>query len=278
MSNVIKYGISEVYYSLILNGRTYDTPVAMPNCVSISLSPIGSIIPVYGSNQEAFSLEVRNGYDGSLEFLLIPDDFRINILGDTIVNGIQVEANSAVSKEFGLTFVFEGDVKKRKHVLYRCKATRPNIESGTVQGEKVDLKNETLSLTVRPRLSDSLTKAKTTDTTPDAVYNNWSTMIWEPTGIYTIGALSVLSGEGTITGDTIITVTPAITVGNTYAYKAGASVTLPVLGQICTTGYTAWDGTDELTLTAGQTIVIVEINANSKAVKAGSDIITVKTA
>lgn len=278
MSNKIIYGISEVYYSLIKSDGTYDTPVAMPNAVSIALNPVGSVTPVYASNQEALSFETKNGYDGDLQFLLIPDDFRTTILGDTIVNGVQVESNTAVSKEFGLTFIFEGDVKKRKHVLYRCKATRTKIESGTVQGEKVDLKNESLTLTVRPRLSDSLTKAKTTDTTPDSVYDNWSAMIWLPTGIYTVGALSVLSSAGTLTGDTEITVTPTITAGNTYVYKAGASVTLPVLGQICTTGYTAWDGSDELTLTAGETVVIVEINANSKAVKAGSDIITVKTA
>lgn len=88
--------------------------------------------------------------------------------------------------------------------------------------------------------------------------------------------LTVTSAAGTATGKTKITVTPTATSGNSYKYKLAANPTIPEFDAVCSTGYTAWNGTDEITATAGQKIVIVEVDANNKAKKAGIATVTVK--
>lgn len=94
--------------------------------------------------------------------------------------------------------------------------------------------------------------------------------------VSTLGELTVTSAEGTTSGKTAITVTPSITSGNSYKYKTAANPTMPSYGQACTTGWTAWDGTSEITATAGNNIIVAEVDINNKAVKAGQSTITVK--
>ena len=89
-----------------------------------------------------------------------------------------------------------------------------------------------------------------------------------------LGDLTVTSVAGTSTGKTKITVTPALTSGNSYKYKTAANPTMPEYDAACTSGYTAWNGTDEITATTGQKIIIVEVNSENKAKKAGMTTIT----
>lgn len=89
-------------------------------------------------------------------------------------------------------------------------------------------------------------------------------------------ALTVTSAEGSVSGATAITVTPELTAGNSYKYKLAANPTQPEPGQECKTGYTAWDGSSDITATAGQKIVIAEVDASSKCVGAGIATVTVK--
>lgn len=85
-----------------------------------------------------------------------------------------------------------------------------------------------------------------------------------------IGELTVNSVAGTsASGKTKVTVSPSLSAGNSYKYKA-SSVTVPEFGAECKSGYTAWDGVSEITATTGNKILIVEVDANNKAVKAGS--------
>lgn len=91
-----------------------------------------------------------------------------------------------------------------------------------------------------------------------------------------LGELTVTSAEGTATGKTAITVEPAKAEGNSYKYKVAANPTAPKYGDVCTTGYTAWNGTNEISGTAGQKIVVVEVDSDNKAKKAGTATLTVK--
>lgn len=86
-----------------------------------------------------------------------------------------------------------------------------------------------------------------------------------------IGELTVNSVAGTsASGKTKITVSPSLSAGNSYKYKTASSVTVPEFGADCKTGYIAWDGVSEIAATTGNKILIVEVDANNKAVKAGS--------
>lgn len=84
-----------------------------------------------------------------------------------------------------------------------------------------------------------------------------------------LGELTVTSAEGTTAGKTAITINPTITNGNSYKYKVAANPTAPEYNASCTTGYTAWNGTDEISATSGQKIVVVEVDSDNKAKKAG---------
>jgi len=88
--------------------------------------------------------------------------------------------------------------------------------------------------------------------------------------------LTVTSVAGTTSGKTKITVEPTLTSGNSYKYKVATNPTVPEYDTVCSTGYTAWNGTDEISATAGQKIVIVEVDSDNKAKKVGQATIVIK--
>lgn len=92
----------------------------------------------------------------------------------------------------------------------------------------------------------------------------------------TLGNLTVVSVAGTLSGDTAIYVNPALTGGNTYVYKTATIVEFPAYNEDLTTGWTAWNGTDDITATTGDQIVIAEVDGSTLAQKVGRAIVTSK--
>jgi len=164
MSNKVKYGLKNVYYSVITltnNVPSYATPVHIPGAVNLALSPVGEKVRFAADDMEDYFAEnINNGYDGSLEMALVPDSFRTAVLGDTIDdNGAIVENANATVKRFALMFEFDGDAKKTRHVLYNVLANRPNIE-GTTRSSTKEPKSETLEVEARPAADTSNVRAK----------------------------------------------------------------------------------------------------------------------
>ena len=88
--------------------------------------------------------------------------------------------------------------------------------------------------------------------------------------------LTVTSEAGSASGKTKITVEPALTEGNSYVYKTAAKVDIPAIGEECKDGFTAWNGSADVQATTGNSILIVEVDATKKAVKAGIAEVTAK--
>lgn len=90
--------------------------------------------------------------------------------------------------------------------------------------------------------------------------------------------LTVTSIAGTISGNTKMTISPVLTSGNSYVYKVGTIIAIPLLNDICNagTGYTVWDGTTDITAITNNEIEIVEIDSTFKAIKAGKTTIVSK--
>ena len=81
------------------------------------------------------------------------------------------------------------------------------------------------------------------------------------------------AASATTSGKTKLTISPALTSGNSYKYKVDAAV--PVAGADCS-AWTDWNGTADITAATGKTLVIVEVDGNGLAVKAGSVTVTAK--
>lgn len=179
MSNKIKYGIKNAYYAKKTT-TGYDTPVAMPGAVSLSLAPQGDTYTFYADNISYFKTTVNNGYEGDLELALIPDSFYTDILGDTIdaTNHVQIENADAVSTEFAFGVQFEGDEKATRYWFYNCIATRPEVE-GETKEDGIEAKTETVTLNITPG-ANGIVRAKTTAETTQTVYDGWFSEVFTP--------------------------------------------------------------------------------------------------
>lgn len=85
----------------------------------------------------------------------------------------------------------------------------------------------------------------------------------------TLGTLTVNSAEGSKSGDTKVTITPAkANAGNAYKYKVASSETAVDYGQNVK-NWSAWDGESDITAATGQVITVVECDSTYKALSAG---------
>lgn len=95
-------------------------------------------------------------------------------------------------------------------------------------------------------------------------------------GSETLGDLTVASAEGTDSGTTKLTVTPAKgNEGNVYKYKVASSQTTVEYGQNVK-NWSAWDGKSDITAATGQVITVVECDSTYKALSAGHATVTAK--
>lgn len=93
----------------------------------------------------------------------------------------------------------------------------------------------------------------------------------------TLGTLTVTSDAGTATGDTKITVTPALETGHMYKYKVAASSAPEVQYGQSVKNWTPWDGKSDIKAATGHHITVVECDNTYKALKAGNDDVTAKS-
>lgn len=194
MGNKIKYNLKNVHAAKLTKAEdgtyTYETPKAIPGAVSISLDAEGDTSPFYADGIVYFRSVSNNGYSGDLEMALIPEWFRTEILKEELdKNGVLVEnATVAEMEKFALLFEFDGDVRCIRHVLYKCTASRPSIESETKE-DTIEPGTETLSLTADPR-EDGLVKSRTGDSTSESTYAEWYKSVYIPQAQEVVQALS----------------------------------------------------------------------------------------
>lgn len=183
MGNKVKFNLCNAHFAPIKAGEnresTFGTPTALPGAVSISLDPNGEPESFYADGIEYYIINNNMGYDGDLELAMIPESFRTDILKEeTDANKVLVENCNSETGSFALLFEFDGDVKKIRHVLYNCSASRPKIESKTNEESK-EVQTETLTIKARP-LASGYVKAKTGDSTTQVVYDKWYEAVYMP--------------------------------------------------------------------------------------------------
>lgn len=190
MANKVKYGLSNVFYSVATEtyvattntySYSYATPVPLKGAVNLSLEAQGEQNAFRADNIDYYISSSNNGYEGDFELALIPDSFKIACLGATTdSNGILTEHVDDKAVAFALLFQFEGDDKARRHVLYNCKASRPAVASQTTE-ETIDPVTDTLSIRATGRTGDGLVKSSTVDGDNSSVqYTGWFSSVYEP--------------------------------------------------------------------------------------------------
>lgn len=161
--NKIKYGIKNVHYSVVTEANgvaSYGTPKAIPGAVNLVLNAVGEPVEFYADDSAYYQEETNNGYDGTLEMALIPDYFKVDVLGDEIdANGALIENANATTKKIALMYEFTGDINKIRHVNYNVKVSRPSVEGSTKTNTK-EPKTETMNISARPAIDTSDVKTK----------------------------------------------------------------------------------------------------------------------
>ena len=161
-ANKIKYGLKNCKYAvanIATNGSaTYGTVKDLPGAVSLSMTAQGDTTPFYADNIVYYTSVANNGYEGTLELARIPEDFLKDVLGYTVAaNKLVYEDVNTEPVHFALLFQFEGDAKARRHVLYNCVATRPDLASQT-KAESIEPQTETINITATSIYNTALQK------------------------------------------------------------------------------------------------------------------------
>lgn len=153
-NNKVKYNLKNAHYAMLQTSEegvvSFGTSVALPGAVSISLDANGEPENFYADGTAYYVINNNMGYEGDLELAMIPEDFRVSALNETLDdNKVLIEDANSELNRFALLFEFDGDVKHIRHVLYNCSASRPGIE-GKTNEESREIQTETLTIKATP--------------------------------------------------------------------------------------------------------------------------------
>lgn len=183
--NKVQFGLSDAHYAKSTYNSstktyTYAEPKPYPGMVNLNLPAEVAEIIKYADNIAFYRNVKNNGFNGDLETVLVPDDFKIDIQGAERdeTSGDILENSDALSSEFAFLFMINGDPYDRKFVLYRCTAGRPAIAAKTTE-ENIDIPNQTMSLAAMPRENDHYIVRSCYKGSPN--YDNWFSAVVEPT-------------------------------------------------------------------------------------------------
>ena len=263
--NKVKYGLKNAYYAPITEAGgvvSFGTPVQLPGAVSLSLKASGDSVSFEADDTIYYENNINNGYEGSIEIANITDQFKIDVLAETIdTNGALIENSEATIKKFALMYEFDGDQNKVRHVNYYCSATRPGIEGKT--GKK-DINTDALDFASRPAPDTSDVKAKVKQ--GDAAYNTFFSAVYIKNAATNSIATATLTASKAATTDkplTIISTDALNTVKNVKLNGANiGGINLTTVGLVLTI-----KGTWLASLAIGVYTILVEMTkGNSVAV------------
>ena len=178
MANKVKFGLEQVHIAF-KNADGYETPQAIPGAVNLTMNPEGGETAFYADNRKYYSRFTNNGYSGTLEMALVPQDILAEMLGWEVDDkGMLVEVADGQPKEFALLGQVLGDERNRRFVYYGCLASRPADNAATTTDTATPT-TETLNLTILPtdhngkNIGKSVIERDDTDETNAGIFDGW---------------------------------------------------------------------------------------------------------
>jgi len=149
MANKVKFGLEQVHIAF-KDADGYEIPQAIPGAVNLTMNPEGGETAFYADNLKYYSRFTNNGYSGTLEMALVPQDILAEMLGWEVDDkGMLVEVADGQPKEFALLGQVLGDERNRRFVYYNCLASRPADNAATTTDTTTPA-TETLNITILP--------------------------------------------------------------------------------------------------------------------------------
>lgn len=196
----VMYGLSNVHYALLTETTdpetgaivsTYGDVKAWPGAVNITLDPQGNPVTFSADNTAYYTLINNQGYQGDFECALIPDDVRLDTLGNTKdENGFIVESDHDQVSYFALMFEINTDQNPNRYIFYKVAlAQRPSVASETVDvTSDLSVKTEKVTFKAMPQSSETvingvrchIVKAFTGKDVDASAYENFYTAVYVP--------------------------------------------------------------------------------------------------
>lgn len=178
MPDKVKFNLKNVHiFPQLTDAPTYGVVIPIPGAVSLTLDAQGDINKFYADGIVYYQTSSNNGYEGSAEFALIPDE-----VWEKIFN-YQKDSDNVMTENalkgvvpFAMTFEEDGDQTGTKFVLYNCVATRPSRSFAT-KTESIEPTTQSISISAAP-LKDGNVLAMTEADTTVTVLNDWHTNVY----------------------------------------------------------------------------------------------------
>ena len=157
MANLYHYDVKNCYY--VPGVRNDDGTVTFDlskirqekGLLSMEMQAQGEVNKIRADGIDYIVANSNNGYTGTLNFVMISDQFRVDNLAEKvdITSGIQYEDADSIPTPFALMGEFKGDAEGIRWIYYNCTASRPN-QAGDNKDNQKDPDTESLSVTVTP--------------------------------------------------------------------------------------------------------------------------------
>jgi len=206
----ITFGIRNVHYA----GKTEDengapTYGAIKRWIGadeLSIPPVGDPVKIYADDVVYYNLPINQGYEGNLNVRQVPEDFKVNHMGEyKDTNGVMIEKSDAVPQEFALLGEFQTDVGGKRFALYNVSAGRADLAGKTKQ-DTVDPQLFSVPITCMPTVSDGIVKATINKSDNESVYNSWFDSVYYNPSYASVyqAAITVTDGTNPVSGALVV--------------------------------------------------------------------------
>lgn len=189
MSNKVQFGLKNVHYARVYESvttsgtvTTYGSYAAWPGAVNLTLDPAGSENTFFDADDGIYYTipGANNGYTGTFESALIPEDVETTVYGNTKnADGVIVETSEDKIVPIALAFSIDGDQSNRLYTLYKVQLNRSGKSAATKPSEGgATPQTDSVTFSAIPRPDDKKIKAKTSDTTSTSVVEGWFTNVY----------------------------------------------------------------------------------------------------